>query len=163
MLPTCLLYTSSACSFGTSQNSQDASNFSQSSSLSQSPSSQALSTQTGEVDLYADWSEENPVYISFYGSSIQAEGSGVTVDGSTATITQPGTYVVSGSLDDGQLLIDAGKEDRIRIVLNGVQIHCSDSAAIYARQQGKLILSLEPVSYTHLDVYKRQELHKLHL
>ena len=136
----------SACSFGTSQNSQDASNFSQSSSLSQSPSSQALSTQTGEVDLYADWSEENPVYISFYGSSIQAEGSGVTVDGSTATITQPGTYVVSGSLDDGQLLIDAGKEDRIRIVLNGVQIHCSDSAAIYARQQGKLILSLEPGS-----------------
>lgn len=137
----------SACSFGASQTSQESFSDTEASSQTSSGSqsiSQPVSAGRDDADLYTDWSAENPVYITLNGDSIEVEGSGVSLSGSRATITQAGTYVVSGSLADGQLLVDAGKEDTVRIVLNGAHIHCSDSAAIYASQDGKLILSLEP-------------------
>lgn len=52
------------------------------------------------------------------------------------TITKPGTYVVSGKLSYGQIVVDLGKdadEDKdavVRLVLNGVELNCEASSAI---------------------------------
>lgn len=72
--------------------------------------------------------------IELKNDSINFSGNGVTVNGSTVTITQAGTYVVSGKLDDGQIIVDADKSSTVNLVLNGANINCSNNSAIYSKQ-----------------------------
>lgn len=80
--------------------------------------------------------------ITLTGSSAQCDSSAVQVSGSTVTITDEGTYVISGSLDDGSIIVDAAKEDKTQLVLNGVSIHSETAAPIYIRQADKVFLTL---------------------
>ncbi len=60
----------------------------------------------------------------------------------TVTITQPGTYLLSGTLDEGQILVDAGKSAKIRLILQGVQVTASASAALYIKSADKVFVTL---------------------
>ena len=66
----------------------------------------------------------------------------ITLNGKTVTIKNAGSYVVSGNIADGQLIIDASNTDKIRILLNGVNINSSNSAAIYVKQADKVFITL---------------------
>lgn len=57
------------------------------------------------------------------------------------TITAAGTYNVSGVLEDGQILINAGDEDEVVLELNGATISCSTDSPIKAMNAGKLEIS----------------------
>ena len=110
----------SACSFGASQTSQKSfSDTEASSNLFRLPKHLPTGLRRkDDADLYTDWSAESPVYITFKRRLHRGGGGSVSLSGSRATITQAGTYVVSGSLADGQLLVDAGQgRNTIRIVL----------------------------------------------
>lgn len=63
-------------------------------------------------------------------SSITVDGDGATVDGTTVTITSVGTYTISGTLNDGQVLVDTEEEGTVVLVLSGVNISCSTNAPI---------------------------------
>lgn len=65
-----------------------------------------------------------------------------TVSGSTITITAGGTYVVSGTLNNGQILINEPGDETVRLVLNGANITCSTSAPIYILEAKKVVLVL---------------------
>jgi hypothetical protein len=65
------------------------------------------------------------------GDSISVEGSGVAVEGNKVTISSAGTYGISGTLNDGQIIVNAGDEDNVKLVLNGANITCSNSSPIY--------------------------------
>ncbi len=71
-----------------------------------------------------------------------ADGSGVTIDGNTVIITEEGTYLLTGALSNGQILVDAGDSDKIQLVLDNVSVACSGSAAIYVRKAGKVFLTM---------------------
>lgn len=72
---------------------------------------------------------------------------GVTVKGNTVTITKAGTYRLSGSLSNGRILVDAGKEDKIQLVLEGVSVTCAGQGALYVRQADKVFVTLAAGSY----------------
>ena len=93
-------------------------------------------------DSYTDWKDENPKYIKLNGASATVEGSGVEVKDGTVTITEAGVYVLSGELDDGQIVVDVEDKGTVRLVLNGVEISNSNNAAIYSKNAGKTIVSL---------------------
>ncbi|MDF2609772.1 MAG: dockerin type 1 [Lachnospiraceae bacterium] len=101
------------------------------------------SIEYDEEDYYQSWEEDSVTSIQGLGSSIQVDGTGATADGSVVTITADGTYVISGQIEDGQVIVDAGEEDFVRIILNGVQISNSNNAAIYGISAEKIIISLE--------------------
>jgi hypothetical protein len=71
------------------------------------------------------------VEIVLADDGITASGGGVAIDGSTATITSAGVYSLSGSLADGQIVVDTQDEAAVQLILNGVAIHNSASAPIY--------------------------------
>lgn len=96
-----------------------------------------------EDDYYIEWKNENPNYIKLSGSSATVEGSGAEVSNNKITITAAGTYVVSGKLDNGQIIVDSQAEGAVRIVLNGAEINCSNSAPIYVKSADKVVISLE--------------------
>ena len=76
------------------------------------------------------------------GTETTIEGQGAEVSNNKVTITKAGTYSVSGKVEDGQIIVDAGKEDKVYIILNGADINCSNSAPIYVKNAKKAILSL---------------------
>ena len=66
---------------------------------------------------------------------------GVTVDGNVITITSGGTYIISGTLTEGQLVVDADDE-KVQLVLDNADITCATSAAIYIKSAGKTFITL---------------------
>jgi hypothetical protein len=94
-------------------------------------------------DFYTDWESENPTYIELNGTSASFEGAGaVFVSNNVVTIRAAGVYVISGNLDDGQIIVDAEDKGTVKIVLNGASINSSNQAPIYVKNAGKTIVSL---------------------
>lgn len=91
-------------------------------------------------DYTWDTSAEIPIVLN--GDSISAEAQGVTVDGSIVTITAAGTYTISGSLTDGQIIVDTEDKEIVRLILNGVNIANSTSAAINVATAKETIIVL---------------------
>ena len=58
------------------------------------------------------------------------------------TITTEGVYVFSGTLEDGQIVVDAADTDKVQIVLNGVHITCKDGPAILVENADKTFITL---------------------
>ncbi|RDY28491.1 carbohydrate-binding domain-containing protein [Romboutsia weinsteinii] len=77
------------------------------------------------------------------GSEISIEGEGARVENNKVKITSAGTYSISGKLENGQIIVNAGDEDKVYIILNGVDITSSNSAPIYALNSKKLIIALQ--------------------
>ena len=95
-----------------------------------------------DEDLDDNWSETGSTAVTLNGSSIQVSGGGAAVNGSVLTISKAGTYVLKGELTDGQVIVDAGKEDLVKLVLNGATLACSNSAPLYIKQADGVILTL---------------------
>ena len=62
--------------------------------------------------------------------------------GSQVTISAGGTYLISGSLSNGQIVVDAPDTDVVRLVLNGVDITSATGPAIQVDAAKKVILIL---------------------
>lgn len=67
--------------------------------------------------------------------------------GSVYTIKSAGEYELSGKLSDGQIVIDAGDGDTVKLVLNGCSVSCSTGAAIYAKNAEKVIVNASKGTY----------------
>ena len=93
-------------------------------------------------DTDSSWDAATSTSITLNGSSASVSGPGATISGATVTIAAAGTYVVSGTLSAGQLLIAAGEDDNVRLVLNGLNITSNENAVIYAATADKLVIIL---------------------
>ncbi len=102
---------------------------------------QTLSAHVSDSDTDASWRDSDTT-ITLSGSSIAVSGTGAAASGNVVTITAAGTYVVSGTLADGQILIAAASTDEVHLVLNGAHITSKTGAPLYASQCKKLIVTL---------------------
>lgn len=65
------------------------------------------------------------------------------VDGRTVvTIMMKGSYVLTGSCANGQVVVDSDENENVHLYLNGLDLNCNGSAAIYEKQCDKLIVTL---------------------
>ena len=94
-----------------------------------------------EEKLDADWKESTSTLLTLKEDTITCEEDSVSIDGSTATITKSGTYVLTGELSNGQIIVDTGKESSTKLVLNNAAINCSTSAAVYIKS-GDTVVTL---------------------
>ena len=93
-------------------------------------------------DLEQSWDESAAVRIELTGDTASSDSDAVQIDGGTVTITSEGVYVLSGTLSNGSIIVDAGDEDKVQLVLNGVSVTSSDFAAIYAKNADKVFVTL---------------------
>ncbi|MEL7608798.1 MAG: carbohydrate-binding domain-containing protein [Bacillota bacterium] len=100
-----------------------------------------LSVSASESDKDVSW-DDSDTQIALNGDSIEVTGPGAEADGSVVTIAAAGTYVLSGTLNNGQVVIAATSSDEVHLVLNGAAVTNGTGAAIYASQCDKLILTL---------------------
>lgn len=80
--------------------------------------------------------------ITLNKDTILCDSSNVSIDGSTLTITSGGSYSISGTLEDGQIIVDCSDSDKVNIILNGVDISCSSTSPIYVNNADKTIITL---------------------
>ena len=95
-----------------------------------------------ERDNKTDYDESKAVTIKLDGKTATSSSNSVKISGSKITITEEATYVVSGELTDGMLIVDAPDTAKLQIVLNGSNITSKTSAALYILEADKVFLTL---------------------
>ena len=79
------------------------------------------------------WDSSREFVIELTGDSALAEEPGAAVDHNIVTIKYPGTYIISGNLDDGRVIVDSDYDDKVILVMNGISISNSVSSPLYIR------------------------------
>lgn len=90
-----------------------------------------------ESERFAD--EEVAIAL---GNNITVKGSGASVEGSTVRITAGGTYSITGTLKDGQIIVDTKDQKTVELILNGVDIASASSAPIYVIHAKTTVIAL---------------------
>lgn len=144
VLTAAMLFALAGCS-GSASSAASVSSFA-SSSASGTTAAENTSASDSELftdrDLDASYDESECVLIELNGSTATASSDSVQISGSTVTITEEATYLVSGTLDDGMLVVDAPDSAKLQIVLKGVTINSSTCAPIYILEADKVFLTL---------------------
>ncbi len=91
-------------------------------------------------DREIGYDESECVRIVLQGSTAQADSPNVTIEGNVVTVAAEGSYLISGSLQ-GRLVVEADKSDKIHLILDGADISCENSAALYVQQAGKVFVT----------------------
>ncbi len=123
--------------------------------------SEKSSSEDGVTTLQS--TSANTIYLN--GSSIKSEVSGTTVDGSTVTITQPGAYILTGTLEDGQIVVDCSEKGTVELVFNNVNITNKTNSPVYIKDAKKTLIVLaedsentltDAADYTYEDTDKEE-------
>jgi len=95
-----------------------------------------------ERDGKTKYDESKAVTIKLNGTSATASSNSVNISGSRVTITEEATYVISGELTDGMLIVNAKDTAKLQLVFNGVDVTSKTSAALYILEADKVFLTL---------------------
>ena len=101
-----------------------------------------IDTEFTDREKSGSYKASEAVKITLNKTTATVSGSGAKADGSTITITEEGVYIVRGTLEDGQIIVNASDSDKVQIVLDGVHINCETNAAIYVREADKVFITL---------------------
>ena len=94
-----------------------------------------------EEDFETDYDEASATTITF-GTTTEISGEGATIDGNLVTITQGGTYVVTGTATNSQLKIKVADNEKVHLILAGVTIENDFGPAILIEEADKVITTL---------------------
>ncbi|RYU95764.1 carbohydrate-binding domain-containing protein [Emticicia agri] len=100
------------------------------------------SAEVHEAEGDYTWASTDVVPITLNGSSIIVGGTGATVSGTKVTITKAGNYSISGTLSNGQIIVNTEDKTIVRLILNGVDITTSNSSPIYIKKSEKTLIVL---------------------
>lgn len=95
-----------------------------------------------EEDLDPSYKAASAVKVTLADDDISIIGSGAETDGSNLTIDEEGTYILSGNLADGQIIVDTPDDQKVRLILDGVSVSSATSAPLHIKESDKVFLTL---------------------
>lgn len=107
------------------------------------PANLNVTVDYSDFDVLDTW-DDDACSIELHGGSASISGSGAEAEQReyyVVKITEGGTYVISGSLENGQIYVEAG-ENQVHLVLNGAKLSCKASAPIYINNGRKTVITL---------------------
>ena len=93
-------------------------------------------------DQNGSWDTTGAAAITLTGDGASISGNGAYVYDGNVVIAEAGRYMLSGSLEDGSIIVDAHDSSKVWILLDGLEINCSDDACIQVDQADKVFLTL---------------------
>ena len=126
------------CASNTTATVQESADITASSVASDTASEDSMFT---DRDKEIGYSEADSTIVTLKDDASTVDGSGVTIAENIITISEEGTYIISGSLSNGQILVNGPEDAKIQLVLNGVDISNESSAAIYVKQANKVFIT----------------------
>ena len=100
-----------------------------------------VSNMFSDRDKEIGYDEENSTVIKLSDDSTTCDSDAVQISGNTVTIIDEGTYILSGTLTDGMVIVDAEDTDKVQLVLDGVDITSAESAATHVREADKVFIT----------------------
>ena len=95
-----------------------------------------------ERDLSSEYETGDAITVRLTGSTAECTSDTVSISGGRITLLDEGVYFFSGTLTDGQIVVNAGRDDKVQIVLSGADITSASSAAIYCLKADKVFVTL---------------------
>ncbi len=81
--------------------------------------------------------------VQFSDSGLESAVEGVAFENGILRITEPGEYLLSGELTNGQIAVNCEKDGKVTLYLNGVRIHNETGAALLVGECApRLVVSL---------------------
>lgn len=133
-----------------SSGTQDSQGDSQSTDDTPSQTALDISEMFSTRDSDASYDENTSAVIALNETGAECSSDAVSISGSTITVQDEGTYILSGTLDNGMVVVNAENTDKVQLVLNGVSINSDTSAAIYVAQADKVFITLAEGSQNSL-------------
>ena len=90
---------------------------------------------------------DDPVDVSLETTSDFTVTPAVEVSDGVWNITSAGEYTLSGKLEEGRITVNAGDDDEVKLILNGVSISSSQGAPVQVINAGEVTLKSEEDSY----------------
>ncbi len=78
-----------------------------------------------------------------FGEETTISGNGLSLKDNIVTISKPGTYIVSGSSDEGKIVVDSQVSGDVKIILENVELSSSSGPVITVTEADKTYLILE--------------------
>lgn len=107
---------------------------------------QTLANNKDDHDKAQDytWNSSDAVTVKLNTNAISVDkANGTTIAGTTLTITAAGTYIISGTLNNGQIIVNTPDTAVVRLILNGATINSTTiKAPIYIANAKKTIIIL---------------------
>lgn len=113
----------------------------QSTQVTQESSIASLSDAFSSRDYEVGYDETECVRITLTGDGATCSSDAVGISEGVITIEEAGSYLLSGTLNNGMILVDAEDTDKVQLILDGVSIANDVSAAIYVRSADKVFLT----------------------
>lgn len=114
------------------------------------PTTVSVSQMFSDSDLEVGYDDLTSAHITLSGTTATCDSDAVQISGSQIILTEEGTYILSGTLEDGMVIVDAEDSAKVQLVLDNVQIGSSTSAAIYVRSADKVFITTAPDSQNTL-------------
>lgn len=99
-----------------------------------------IDTEFTNNDKLASYDESTAVKIDL--NTLSVEGEGVSVNNNVVTIDSAGTYILSGEMSNGQIIVNVSETDKVHLVLNNAKIHNDTGAPIYIKESDKVFITL---------------------
>ncbi|MEQ6121827.1 carbohydrate-binding domain-containing protein [Reichenbachiella sp. MALMAid0571] len=106
--------------------------------------SEAMESNKDNHEVSGDekWEEEGAITIQLNETSITTTEGSVEINGTTATITKAGIYIIQGTLSDGQIMVNTEDEETVKIVLNNVSVTNTSNAPFGVMSAEKVVVFL---------------------
>jgi len=101
---------------------------------------------------------ENTIYLK--GDAAETSMQGVKIENTTITISSPGNYIITGTLNDGQILVDCQDKGTVELVFYNVDISNRTNSPVFIKNSKKTLLVLaensvnslsDAAEYTYID------------
>ena len=74
------------------------------------------------------------------GEAATVVGEGATAEGAVVTVTRAGTYLISGTVADGQIIVDTADESKVTLLFNGASLTCQSGPAVFVKSAPKKVV-----------------------
>lgn len=95
-----------------------------------------------ENDRDGSWNTGNATEITLQGDHATVSGAGAYAYDGNVMITSAGKYVLSGTLENGSVIVDTDGSAKVWVMLNGVTVSCMESACLDIEQADKVFMTL---------------------
>lgn len=87
-------------------------------------------------------SSDKVVQIALLGDNVEISGNGAVYENNSLKISMGGTYILSGSLNNGDIIVNLPdtEKSKLNLILNGVFINCSDGPVLNVENSPKKVI-----------------------
>lgn len=113
------------------------------SQINEIPGNNTLENGAVPISANTDQNEIKQATIIFDGKTISVNGEGAEVSDNKVTIYSAGTFTLSGTLEDGQLIIDTEASEPVELIFNNVSLNSSNTSPLYVANADEVIINLQ--------------------